>query len=517
MDEHAHDAAPATLPPATTTRDPGSRTSRLLAVVITLVAAAIVIGWQNIDTDTQAKLLGSTPPERQVAADEPAPGSFGPIDIQSRLFVRAVTMYAGYDDMDDVITGNFAPGSIEIPEDRVRAIIMTAEYTGPEAALERIEDARDTIQREHEAFDPGGGPYEQTKRVGLVLEELDTLEAIYTQGQAAVTDDTRARFDARYGVVGRAATTHGLGNTDPRREPVVTGFIPIALFLLGIALGAITAFLAGMAVLVIWIITTFTAKPKGRKRFRFRFTPPAPGGSVFLETYAVFVIGFIVMSVGTTALALHVDPVYAAISLPLQWVLLLTVFWALARGMRFRDWRHAMGLHRGEGVFKEIGVGIGAYIATVPFYTAAAVVTLLLLVLYDLFFGSSTSGYGDPLTNPIMDLFASADVLTILIVFSLATLWAPITEELIFRGALHRHFRARLSWIGAALMSALLFAFMHSYGPLMVTPLITLAVAFSFVREWRGSIIASITMHFIHNFTLLCVILTMILLIRDPF
>jgi len=100
--------------------------------------------------------------------------------------------------------------------------------------------------------------------------------------------------------------------------------------------------------------------------------------------------------------------------------------------------------------------------------------------------------------------------------FLLATLWAPLTEEMIFRGALFKYFRGRLHWVFAGLLTATLFAFMHKYGPMLVAPLIALGFMFSFMREWRGSIIAAMTAHFIHNATLFIFMITLIQLIKDP-
>jgi membrane protease YdiL (CAAX protease family) len=45
--------------------------------------------------------------------------------------------------------------------------------------------------------------------------------------------------------------------------------------------------------------------------------------------------------------------------------------------------------------------------------------------------------------NPVLELVQGADVLAILLLVSLATVWAPVAEEIVFRGALYRHVRAR--------------------------------------------------------------------------
>ena len=50
----------------------------------------------------------------------------------------------------------------------------------------------------------------------------------------------------------------------------------------------------------------------------------------------------------------------------------------------------------------------------------------------------------------------------------------------------------------------------------MVAPLISLGFMFAFMREWRGSLIAPITAHFIHNFSLITFMIIFVQLIKDP-
>ena len=58
--------------------------------------------------------------------------------------------------------------------------------------------------------------------------------------------------------------------------------------------------------------------------------------------------------------------------------------------------------------------------------------------------------------------------------------------------------------------TASVFGFMHGYGPLLVFPLIALGMVFSFLREWRGSLVACITAHAVHNTVALSVAITLI-------
>src|SRR5690606_29996741 len=118
--------------------------------------------------------------------------------------------------------------------------------------------------------------------------------------------------------------------------------------------------------------------------------------------------------------------------------------------------------------------------------------------------------------NPVIDMvFGSSDPWKIVLFFLLASLWAPLVEEAVFRGALYRHLRSRWAWPLAAAVTALAFGFMHGYPVLLLGPVISLGFGFALLREWRGSIISSMTAHCIHNAGVLMILLTVLGLIGD--
>lgn len=485
--------------------DPGTPTSGFIALILTIIFAGGIILWQNLPESTQYGLLNEAVPQSPINAESPAPGRFGQFDLPARMFIRGHKLLTEQStDMNQMVMDQFI--AVYDPEDKIRAIIMSGEYEGPEQALERME----ALSLEH--FNGNGtlGELLDDPRLGLVFKEMITLRSIYKDGNAdRVQDSMRDQLVARYGILGQAALTHGMDDDDPRREPLVTGFGWVAA-LLFFMLGLVGfSFLAGMVLLIIGIVNMASGK------LRFRFEPPAPGGSVFLETYGVFAAAFAVLSIGLFILSIKVNPDLGALSIPLQWVLMLVPAWALIRGMKSKNWKEAIGLHTGEGILKEIGCGFLVYLASIPIFMIGLVITIIVVIVQSL--RASAQGLPPtPPTNPIFEIISDAGPLMILLVFSLATIWAPITEELIFRGALYRHMRGRLHWVLAAFFSAILFAYMHSYGPLMVAPLIALGFMFAFMRQWRGSIIAPITAHFIHNATLVGFMIVFISLLKDP-
>jgi membrane protease YdiL (CAAX protease family) len=83
----------------------------------------------------------------------------------------------------------------------------------------------------------------------------------------------------------------------------------------------------------------------------------------------------------------------------------------------------------------------------------------------------------------------------VLQLYALAALYAPIVEEIMFRGALYHHVRARLPWWLAAVAVGVLFAAIHPQGWVGIPMLATVAFIFAALREWRGSIVAPIVAH----------------------
>ena len=109
--------------------------------------------------------------------------------------------------------------------------------------------------------------------------------------------------------------------------------------------------------------------------------------------------------------------------------------------------------------------------------------------------------------TPIANEAFGGDALQVIFtIFFIASVLAPLTEEIMFRGVLYRTLRDGsrrssrvVSILFAALISSLIFAAIHPQGIVGIPVLTILAFGFCLVRQWRGSLIACITMHAIHN------------------
>jgi membrane protease YdiL (CAAX protease family) len=87
-------------------------------------------------------------------------------------------------------------------------------------------------------------------------------------------------------------------------------------------------------------------------------------------------------------------------------------------------------------------------------------------------------------------------------VLFLAAAFAPFFEEALFRGALQRGVRRRYGPVVSGLIVAFIFAVIHPQGFLLVPALGALGFGFAMLREWRGSLIAPMVAHAVHNGTL---------------
>lgn len=500
--------------------DPGSGASRFLALVLAFLFAAIVIGWQNSPESFKRRVMQAPPVTPAVEqADQPAPG--GMTDLFSRFYLRLAPVMAPSAAADPE-AGKMVIDQLEqfgaTEADRVRAIIVGAEFIPVEDTLVRLS----TMQAELDAalatpVDPADitRPDQTPESIALerrlASEELAILRVLYAEGPENLTDAQTKRLTDRYGKVGAYALTRG--QPDRARQAVFGGPWPMMLLILAVFALVGLAFLTGCVLLVLGIVRYSSP------RWVNHGQRPLPGGSVMLETYAVFVAGFAIMAIGSAYAEYHLTgralEIAGMIQLPMQWLLMFAVLWPLFRGMPASSWRQAMGLHRGEGFFREVGCGIMVYLASVPVYFFGVLATFVAMIVWEAVRGPlfNLTDPPPPPSNPVFELLGQGNLVLVLLIFTLATIWAPITEELIFRGALFRHIRGRGHWVIAGLLSATLFAYMHSYGPLMVGPLIALGFMFAFMREWRGSIIAPMTAHFLHNFTMLTIALTVLSLI----
>lgn len=99
----------------------------------------------------------------------------------------------------------------------------------------------------------------------------------------------------------------------------------------------------------------------------------------------------------------------------------------------------------------------------------------------------------------VVDMFVNADsVLDRVLLTLLASVIAPVTEELIFRGYLYQVAKRYIGFLGSMILISILFALIHVSLAAFV-PLFLLAILLTLSYERTGSIMAPIVMHAIFN------------------
>ncbi len=144
---------------------------------------------------------------------------------------------------------------------------------------------------------------------------------------------------------------------------------------------------------------------------------------------------------------------------------------------------------------------------TMPIIGAGLLLTLLLMVVQGLFHGGGDAfaGTGGP-AHPIIVELASGSTASRVVIVLLAAVAAPLVEETMFRGVLYRQVRTAFARLGTAmsivlstLVVSFVFALIHPQGWVAIPALMSIAIGMTLVREWRGSLIASIVVHATNN------------------
>ncbi|MCL4741282.1 MAG: CPBP family intramembrane metalloprotease [Phycisphaerales bacterium] len=493
MSSSPHPGLPRREPP-----DPGTPLSRRVAFALAVLLVLVVAGIQALSSFAPQQPAPAQPAE--VDAPATTMDQFG---LTARLYVL-VLHGLGMPDPDGEASDALAKAA-PTPRDEVRAVAAMAEMaTTPEEGAARALARLDALRPE---FERRASESPEDGEAAALLADLDALRAVYTEGPDALGDEARDRLVQRHGWFARLALAFGLDDDDPRRAAIFGAAGALTAGVLAAAVVVPLALLVGFILLVVGLVLFM-----GRS-LRPRFVPPAPGGSVYLETLVVFLLGFMGVKVLADLVGLVLSDAAAVVAgLTLQGGLAVLILWPVVRGVPIARWRAATGWHAPRGVLREVGCGVLGYLAALPVFVGGVVLSLVLSALWTLI---SSALRGTPEQQPMprnapLDLVLSGNAVLVVLLFLMATVWAPIVEETIFRGALYRHARARIGAAAAGLLAALVFAFMHGYGPLFTPPLIALGFMFALLREWRGSLIASVTAHFLHNFVTLSALLIVV-------
>jgi membrane protease YdiL (CAAX protease family) len=299
-----------------------------------------------------------------------------------------------------------------------------------------------------------------------------------TQGKAA--EDVWRPFLKRHGWIAKMARAQAGGANDPARQEIVQQAIGTTLVLIG---GTSLGMLAAVGGLVLMILAIVRWR-SGRLRLTLERRDGGHGG-VLMEGFALYLALFLFLPPLVRELPLSLPRWSGYVVAMLS--LIVGMGWPLLRGMRGQCWRESMGLHGGQGLLREMGAGILGWLAALPLIVAGMIAASWI-----------TKMTGQFPSHPIVEVFAG-DGWAKFGAIMLAVVWAPVSEELMFRGLLFPGLSAWLRWVPGMLVSAFVFAVIHPQGWAGVPAIMALAAAFSLLRMWRQSLIAPMTAHALNN------------------
>jgi membrane protease YdiL (CAAX protease family) len=196
---------------------------------------------------------------------------------------------------------------------------------------------------------------------------------------------------------------------------------------------------------------------------------------------------------------------------------LVVLLWPIVRGVPVRSMMADIGWES-RNPFAEGFVGALSYSCLIIPMIVGILLTVVISFGISIFVEAGEFDSAGPVGHPIVEELASGDWMMWGFVLLGACVAAPVVEETMFRGVLYRYLRDEAgsgknrfwSVCVSSAANALIFALIHPQGVVAVPALMTLAIGFSLVREWRSSLLAPILMHAANNFLVTSVLFLLI-------
>lgn len=396
-------------------------------------------------------------------------------------------------------------------EQRLVCASLKNEIEGPESAREylksldeRVEEVQaEEIQRDvpkEERFELTEDQRELRSAMGDLLEEYESGNF----SDSGVSEESKELIKERLGFPGELFLLPEGTDQQASRDDLIGG---VAASVGGMMFVAMLGGLAGIVGLGCCIALPVLVSQN--KLLSYFFHSPT-NHNIYIQTFAIWLVGFFGSSIllGMFELSneagMLIQPVIFFGSL-------LCLVYPLLRGVTFRQLRYDIGWTIDRPVGDTAFAGV-SYLASlpclIPGIIAIAVIMAITSQFTDLHEFARQTGPG----HPVQDYIAGGNWFMIFMVFVTACIAAPVVEETMFRGVLYRHLRdwsqSRARWASiafSAVLNGFVFAAIHPQGIAAIPVLMTLAICFSLVREWRNSLLTPMLMHGIHNTLVTCV------------
>lgn len=444
---------------------------RLTPIMTVVLLGLVVLMQQFLRSITDPTLL--EPPEEIRTSEEVRDPGIEGLVLNAKA---AVKIKASRYEMD--MSWGEMVGQLETMAasrtDRLRTAVVAGELLGKDAAIERLKALKAEVT--------GGSD---------LASDTDWLLRLYAKGRDSLPEDAVKSLVERHGWFGHLAAAYDQPPGEYHRALSTSGFADIQTFSLTSMLTSGVMFLAAIAAFV------SVAKRWNNQDFDSQFTQSALPPGIYLETFGVEQLLFLFllfMQVMTLWLTGTASVVALAFNEVLLWLTPLCLLWPSARGVKWILVAEDLGLHAGEGFWREARWGCVGYLATIPVYFALGIAmgiveaSMGLEEVTDEIPGFPS--FQAPLTGSWIPVILGALG---------AVVFAPIVEEILFRGALYRYLRSRRGVVISVAISSLAFGFIHPYDLQGLIQVSVMGACLALMREWRGSLIAPIVAHALHN------------------
>lgn len=348
----------------------------------------------------------------------------------------------------------------------------------------------------------------------LILEEHKAIHATLIRAlhdPASLQADERDLLRDELGWAGDLLVA-GEDRSDPLWQSSRNRALQSLVVVMVAIFGAIILGLVGLVLLIFAII----AFRNPYNKWNLIGIPTTKDSGIYLESFTAYlammvivplVVFALIAAMRTTAMS-TAEQMLAGLT-ALAVVSILGVIWPVLRGRSWSTVRHDIGLHSGRGLMREFGSGIVGYITILPIFAIGVIGTFILAVLYSIV-DQLIRGVGSPPPptggHPVFDALSNAGPGTILLLLFLAAVFAPLFEETMFRGMFLSGCIRKPGLIAGLFLTSIVFAAIHPQGIVAIPALASLGFGFGLIRLWRGSLIAPMVAHGIHNGTLVLIV-----------
>ena len=404
---------------------------------------------------------------------------FDAFEIQARWLVGAASFGPQTPEVYSRQVKDLDRGSVG---QRLRFVVLAGELAGPTEALARLEELQGLEGHGAVAHN------NEDTATGEILNwlyhdyEVDALSA------PSLSEADRQQLHRQLGWFGDLALNPRDGPDAAARAAVLAPAQRLIIAFVGLFLAALFAAAIGFTLLVLFVVLW--------RHMRSRFTTGSLYGGIYAETFALWLL--LCFTLGWLIRRLAPGLSLPQTGLLVQFGGLIALGWPVFRGVAWRQVSQDIGWRAGDQPIREPFYGVLCYLATLPI-----VMVLMLMVALILQFGPKWIAAP---THPIVGEVLHGGWWAWIQTFFVASIGAPLVEETMFRGVLYRHLReataSRGRWrsvVISALVAAFVFAALHPQGLLGIPLLMALACGFTAAREWRGSLVPSMTVHALHN------------------